>query len=171
MLHFTAFFRRGISIYDETPATIPLECHHNLAIHDGKYTLCTITLKLPPHMNPDNLTTLRDAIRDFAQARDWEQFHTPKNLVMALSVETAELMEHFQWLTPEKSMQLDAQSKTEVGQEIADVLIYLMRLADVLGIDPLQAAFDKIQINAAKYPVEKSRGHNTKYNKLDPSVK
>ena len=122
-------------------------------------------------MNPDNLTTLRDAIRDFAQARDWEQFHTPKNLVMALSVETAELMEHFQWLTPEKSMQLDAQSKTEVGQEIADVLIYLTRLADVLGIDPLQAAFDKIQINAAKYPVEKSRGHNTKYNKLDPSVK
>lgn len=122
-------------------------------------------------MNQDNLTTLRDAIRDFAQARDWEQFHTPKNLVMALSVETAELMEHFQWLTPDKSMQLDAQSKTEVGHEIADVLIYLTRLADVLGIDPLQAAFDKIQINAAKYPVEKSRGHNTKYNKLDPSVK
>ena len=73
-------------------------------------------------MNQDNLTTLRDAIRDFAQARDWEQFHTPKNLVMALSVETAELMEHFQWLTPDKSMQLNAKSKTEVGQEIADVL-------------------------------------------------
>jgi len=122
-------------------------------------------------MNQDNLTTLRDAIRSFAQERDWEQFHTPKNLVMALSVETSELIEYFQWLTPEQSLQLEAQTKTEVGQEIADVLIYLTRLADVLGIDPLQAAFDKIQINAAKYPVEKSRGHNTKYNKLDPSVK
>jgi len=118
-------------------------------------------------MTLDNLSTLRDTIRDFAQARDWEQFHTPKNLVMALSVETAELMEHFQWLTGEQSLQLNAQSRTEVAQEIADVLIYLTRLADVLDIDPLQAAFDKIQINAQKYPVEKSRGHNTKYDKLD----
>lgn len=122
-------------------------------------------------MTQNNLNNLRDSIRDFAQARDWEQFHTPKNLVMALGVETSELMEHFQWLTPEQSLQLDVQTKIEVGHEIADVLIYLTRLADVLGIDPLQAAFDKIQINAAKYPVEKSRGHNTKYNKLDPSVK
>ena len=122
-------------------------------------------------MAPDNISTLRVAIRDFAQARDWEQFHTPKNLVMALSVETAELMEHFQWLTGEQSRQLDPQTKAEVAQEIADVLIYLTRLADVLDIDPLQAAFDKIQINAQKYPVEKSRGHNTKYDKLDPSVK
>lgn len=122
-------------------------------------------------MNSENLSHLRDAIRDFAKARDWEQFHTPKNLIMALSVETAELMEHFQWLTPEQSLQLEPQSRAEVAQEIADVLIYLTRLADVLGIDPLQAAFDKIQINAQKYPVEKSRGHNTKYDKLDPSVK
>ena len=120
---------------------------------------------------PENLSQLREAIRQFAQARDWEQFHTAKNLVMALSVETAELMEHFQWLTPEQSLQLDAQTRAEVAQEIADVLIYLIRLADVLEIDPLQAAFDKIQINAQKYPVEKSRGHNTKYDKLDPSVK
>jgi dCTP diphosphatase len=118
-------------------------------------------------MNPENLSQLRAAIRDFAQARDWEQFHTPKNLIMALSVETAELMEHFQWLTPEQSLQLDAKSRAEVAQEIADVLIYLTRLADVLEIDPLQAAFEKIQINAQKYPVEKSRGHNTKYDKLD----
>lgn len=122
-------------------------------------------------MAQENLYALRDAIRDFARARDWEQFHTPKNLVMALSVETAELMEHFQWLTGEQSQQLGDQTKAEVAQEIADVLIYLTRLADVLGIDPLQAAFDKIQINAQKYPVEKSRGHNTKYDKLDPSVK
>jgi len=122
-------------------------------------------------MTQQNLSTLRDAIRDFAQARDWAQFHTPKNLVMALSVETAELMEHFQWLTGEQSQQLAPQTKAEVAQEIADVLIYLTRLADVLDIDPLQAAFDKIEINAQKYPVEKSRGHNTKYDKLDPSVR
>ena len=122
-------------------------------------------------MTPKNLSALRDAIRNFAQARDWEQFHTPKNLVMALSVETAELMEHFQWLTGAQSQHLDSQTKAEVAQEIADVLIYLTRLADVLDIDPLQAAFDKIQINAQKYPVEKSRGHNTKYDKLDPSVR
>jgi NTP pyrophosphatase (non-canonical NTP hydrolase) len=122
-------------------------------------------------MAQENLSTLRDAIRDFAKARDWEQFHTPKNLVMALSVETSELMEHFQWLTGEQSLQLDPQTKTAVAQEIADVLIYLTRLADVLGVDPMLAAYDKIQINAQKYPVEKSRGHNTKYDKLDPSVK
>ncbi len=118
-------------------------------------------------MTQQNLTVLRDTIRDFAKARDWEQFHSPKNLVMALSVETAELMEHFQWLTEEKSLHIDVKTKTEVGQEIADVLIYLTRLADVLDIDPLQAAFDKIQINAVKYPVEKSRGNNTKYDQLE----
>jgi len=117
---------------------------------------------MPPH----NFNELRTAIRAFAQARDWEQFHTPKNLVMALSVETAELLEHFQWLSPEQSTRLDDQTKAEVAQEIGDVLIYLARLADVLDIDPLQAAFDKIELNALKYPVEKSKGNNTKYDKL-----
>jgi len=127
--------------------------------------------RLIPHchsyiMPPHNFDDLRTAIRAFAQARDWEQFHTPKNLVMALSVESAELLEHFQWLTPEQSTRLDAQNKAEVAQEIGDVLIYLTRLADVLGVDPLQAAFDKIELNAVKYPVEKSKGNNTKYDKL-----
>lgn len=117
---------------------------------------------MPPH----NFNELRTAIRAFAQARDWEQFHTPKNLVMALSVETAELLEHFQWLSPEQSATLDAKTKAEVAQEIGDVLIYLTRLTDVLDIDPLQAAFDKIELNAVKYPVEKSKGNNTKYDKL-----
>lgn len=123
------------------------------------------------YMNTHDLFALRDAIRQFAHERDWEQFHTPKNLVMAMTVEAAELMEHFQWLTGEQSLLIEAQQKAEVAQEIADVLIYLTRLADVLGIDPLQAAFEKIQINARKYPVEKAKGNNTKYNKLDPSVK
>ena len=117
-------------------------------------------------MSQHNFNDLRAAIRAFARARDWEQFHTPKNLVMALSVETAELMEHFQWLTSTQSTNLDAKTKAEVAQEIGDVLIYLTRLADVLGIDPLQAAFDKIEINAVKYPVDKSKGNNTKYDKL-----
>ena len=118
------------------------------------------------NMTPRTLETLRDAIRDFARAREWEQFHTPKNLLMALSVEVAELTEPFQWLTSEQSSTLDEKTRAEVAQEIADVLIYLTRLADVLEIDPLQAAFDKMQINAKKYPVEKSKGHNTKYDKL-----
>lgn len=110
---------------------------------------------------------LRAAIREFARVREWEQFHTPKNLGMAMIVEAAELVEHFQWLTPEQSQALDAATRQAVAEEIGDVLIYLTRLADVLGIDPLQAAFDKIEINARKYPVEKARGHNRKYDKLD----
>ena len=110
---------------------------------------------------------LRAAIREFARVREWEQFHTPKNLAMAMIVEAAELVEHFQWLTPEQSQALDAATRQAVAEEIGDVLIYLTRLADVLGIDPLQAAFDKVEINARKYPVEKARGHNRKYDKLD----
>ena len=116
-------------------------------------------------MHTPSLIDLRDALRDFAVARAWEPFHTPKNLSMALSVEVAELLEHFQWLEPAQSSDLNAASKEQVAQEIADVLIYLTRLADVLDIDPLQAAFAKIKINATKYPVEQSRGHATKYTK------
>jgi NTP pyrophosphatase (non-canonical NTP hydrolase) len=114
-----------------------------------------------------SLDALRAEIRAFAQARDWEQFHTPKNLAMAMIVEAAELVEHFQWLTPEQSQALDPKTRGKVAEEVADVLIYLTRLADVLGIDPLAAAFDKIQVNAAKYPIEKARGHNRKYDQLE----
>ena len=99
-----------------------------------------------------DLTTLRDALRDFCAARDWHRYHTPKNLVMALSVEAAELVEHFQWATPEESLALAPEKRAEVADEIADVLIYLTELADVLGIDPIAAARDKIVKNAAKYP-------------------
>lgn len=118
---------------------------------------------MPDHSMP----ALRDTVRAFAQARDWEQFHSPKNLVMALSVEVAELVEHFQWLTERQSTHPEANTKSAITQEIGDVLIYLTRLADVLGIDPVQAAFDKVAINAIKYPVEKSRGHNRKYTELE----
>ena len=104
-------------------------------------------------MNPiTDLATLRDALRAFCAARDWHRYHTPKNLVMALSVEAAELVEHFQWATPEESLALAPEKRAEVADEIADVLIYLTELADVLGIDPIDAAREKIVKNAAKYP-------------------
>ena len=111
----------------------------------------------------DTLTALRDALRRFAAARDWQQFHTPKNLAMALSVECAELLEHFQWLTAEQSAHLDARTKRAAADEIADVLLYLTRLADVLDIDPVAAARRKMAVNARKYPVRRARGNARKY--------
>ncbi len=99
-----------------------------------------------------DLDTLRDALRDFCAERDWHRYHTPKNLVMALSVEAAELVEHFQWATPEESVALSGEKRAAVADEVADVLIYLTELADVLGIDPIAAARAKIVKNAAKYP-------------------
>ena len=111
----------------------------------------------------DSLGALRQRIREFAEARAWERYHTPKNLVMALSVETAELLEPFQWLTAEQSCALGTEQHEAVRQEIADVLIYLTRLADLLGIDLLDAAADKLAINARKYPVDKAHGNALKY--------
>lgn len=110
----------------------------------------------------DSLAELTGKLREFANQRDWEQFHSPKNLAMALIVEAAELVEQFQWLTPEQSRELDAKKLEAVRQEIGDVLIYLTRIADQLGIDPVGAAHDKMQINAAKYPVELARGNADK---------
>jgi len=112
------------------------------------------------------LAGLRDALRRFAAARDWQQFHTPKNLAMALSAEAGELLEHFQWLTAEQSARLDARRKRAVAEEIADVLLYLTRLADVLEIDPLDAARRKLRENARKYPVARARGNARKYSEL-----
>lgn len=106
-------------------------------------------------MAPRSLDTLRDALRAFAAERDWEQYHTPKNLSMALIVEAAELVEHFQWLTPQQSQQLDADKLEQVRQECADILIYLTRLADMLGVDLIDAAYDKMALNAVKYPPPK----------------
>jgi dCTP diphosphatase len=117
-------------------------------------------------MSTVTIASLQQTIRDFADARDWHQFHTPKNLASALIVEAAELLEPFQWLTPEQSVRLDPGKRDEVEQEMADVLIYLIRLADVLDIDLMQAAERKLAINAAKYPVEKARGIAAKYNNL-----
>lgn len=113
-----------------------------------------------------SLEELRARISEFARVRQWDDYHTPKNLAMALIVEAAELVERFQWLTPEESAKLDAERHEQVRQEIADVLIYLTRLADMLDIDLLEAAADKLEINARKYPVEKCLGNANKYNEL-----
>jgi dCTP diphosphatase len=111
----------------------------------------------------DRLQALREELRGFAAERDWEQFHSPKNLAMAMIVEAAELVEHFQWLTEAQSADLPQQKRAEVEQEIADTFIYLLRLADVLNIDLITATQRKIKINALKYPVEKAKGRNDKY--------
>lgn len=100
----------------------------------------------------DPLVALRDRLRAFADARGWRTFHTPKNLAMALIVEAAELVEQFQWATAEESLNLDKDGMAAVRDEMADVLIYLVELADVLKIDLLEAASDKIAKNAVKYP-------------------
>jgi NTP pyrophosphatase (non-canonical NTP hydrolase) len=100
-----------------------------------------------------DLLTLRDTLREFAAARDWRGFHTPKNLAMALIVEAAELVEHFQWATPDESCRLSPEKAAAVRDEVADVLIYLVEMADVLDIDLIAAARDKVAKNALKYPV------------------
>lgn len=110
-----------------------------------------------------SLTELRDALRAFAAERDWDQFHSPKNLAIALSVEASELLEHFQWLTEEQSRTLSPEKTKEVAEELADVLIYLVRLSDKMGIDLLREAKDKIDVNAKKYPAETVRGSSHKY--------
>jgi NTP pyrophosphatase (non-canonical NTP hydrolase) len=108
--------------------------------------------------DPDGLAQLRNALRQFAADRDWDQFHSPKNLASALAVEAAELLELFQWLTEDESRNLPPAELAKVRQEMADVLNYLVRLADKLDVDLLEAARDKIVLNAQKYPVEKARG-------------
>lgn len=110
-----------------------------------------------------DLNDLQAAQREFARERDWDQFHTPKNLASALSVEAAELLEHFQWLTEQQSLTLTEEKRVEVGEEIADVLLYLLQLSDKLQIDVMQAAWRKMALNAEKYPVERSRGKIRKY--------
>ena len=112
---------------------------------------------------PTDLQTLTQALRDFAQARDWAQFHSPKNLACALSVEAAELLEHFQWLTEAQSRQLAAPKKAEVAAEAADVLLYLLQLCDQLNIDLVEAARLKMIVNGDKYPVASARGSSQKH--------
>jgi dCTP diphosphatase len=110
-----------------------------------------------------DLGELRDRLRTFAAERDWDQFHSPKNLAMALIAEAAELIEHFQWLTESESRRLPPEKKQEVADELADVLVYLVRIADKLDIDLLAAVAAKLARNAAKYPAAKVKGSAKKY--------
>jgi NTP pyrophosphatase (non-canonical NTP hydrolase) len=109
------------------------------------------------------LEALQKTLRAFARERDWDQFHSPKNLAAALSVEAAELLEHFQWMTEEQSRALGEEKRSQVAEEVADVFLYLLQLSDKLGIDVLAAAQCKLEINAAKYPVDLARGSSKKY--------
>jgi dCTP diphosphatase len=107
---------------------------------------------------PDSLEALRERLARFAAERDWDQFHSPKNLSMALIAEAAELVEHFQWLSEAQSRALPPEKLQQVAHELADILIYLVRMADKLGVDLVGAAYEKIQINERRYPAERVRG-------------
>jgi len=119
--------------------------------------------KTDPPMSERGLKTLKMALRKFAAERDWDKFHSPKNLAMALIGETAEIVEHFQWLSEAQSKRLSVAKKREIQEELGDTLIYLVRLADKLNLDLLKAAFDKLQINRQKYPAQLVKGKAHKY--------
>jgi len=116
-----------------------------------------------------NIAAIQQTLREFADERDWDQFHSPKNLAIALSVEAAELLEHFQWLKDDESRRLSEKPDDyrAVREEIADVLIYLLRLADQMGVDLEEAVHEKMRKNAEKYPVELAKGNAVKYNRRE----
>jgi dCTP diphosphatase len=117
-------------------------------------------------VSDDSVTGLTVALRAFAAERDWDQFHTPKNLACALSVEAAELLEHFQWLPDSAPSNVLLEKQELIAQELGDVLLYLVRLSDKLGVDLIEAAVRKLRINAEKYPVDRARGSSKKYSEL-----
>lgn len=120
-------------------------------------------MKNTPGEHVNKLKSLTDALRVFADERDWAQFHSPKNLAAALTVEAGEILEHFQWLTEAQSRELPAAKRAEVADELADVLLYLLQLADKLDVDLLDAAQAKMKKNKERYPVDKARGSSRKY--------
>ena len=110
-----------------------------------------------------SMRDLTRRIRQFNKVRDWEQFHSPKNLAMALCAESAELLEHFLWLTEKQSRMLDRTKLNQIREEVGDVMIHLLNLSDKLGVDPIKAANDKIRKNEIKYPADLVRGKSLKY--------
>ena len=124
-------------------------------ISQGQADACPFLFSFLASMSFNSLEELAVFLRNFAAERSWEPFHSPKNLAMALSVEAAELTEHFQWLTERQSLELDEKQREAVALEMADVLIYLVRMADRLDIDLLDAARRKVVLNAKKYPAER----------------
>jgi len=113
-----------------------------------------------------DIADLQAALREFALERDWEQFHSPKHLASALAVEAAELLEHFQWLSEAQSRALPPAKRDAAGEELADIFLYLLQLADKLGVDLIDEARRKMTANARKYPVELARGKSSKYTEL-----
>jgi dCTP diphosphatase len=114
----------------------------------------------------NEIEKLADILEKFAEERDWNQFHTPKNLSMALAVEVAELLEKFQWLSEKQSQELPEEKLEEIKDELGDIFNYLIRIASKLNIDLISAANEKIKKNALKYPVEKAKGNARKYTEL-----
>jgi len=114
----------------------------------------------------DSLNDLTRELAQFATERDWQQFHSPKNLASALVVEAGELLEHFQWLTEAQSRALPPDKRDAVASEVADVLLYLVQLANALGLDPVEAAQAKLRLNAQRYPADRARGNSKKHDEL-----
>jgi dCTP diphosphatase len=135
--------------------------HYTLVLAPPTYSLSEL-----PSSDSHALSALRTALRQFAAERDWDQYHTPKDLAIAVSVEAGELLEIFQWLNESDPNLLSPDQIARIREEIADVLLYLIRLADRLNIDLLLAARDKLELNARKYPVDKARGSSRKYTEL-----
>ncbi len=117
--------------------------------------------------DPLSIQHIQQLVREFAADRDWDQFHSPKNLAMALSVEVAEVIEHFQWLTEDQSRSLPEDKRKAIAEELADTFIYLVRLADKMDVDLLTAAEEKLAANAKAYPVDKAKGNAKKYTEFD----
>lgn len=116
-----------------------------------------------------NVEDLQNRLRAFADARDWERFHSPKNLAMAVASEAGELVDVFQWLTEDESRHLSDENARRATEEVADVLIYLLRLGDKLGIDLQKAVLEKMEVNERKYPVHLAKGNAVKYNRRGPT--
>jgi dCTP diphosphatase len=114
----------------------------------------------------DPIRTLAQQLEQFARDRDWQQFHSPKNLASALVVEAGELLEHFQWMTEKQSRHLSPQKRDAVGAEMADVLLYLIQLSTALGIDLIAAAHSKFKVNEKKYPADLARGSSARSDEL-----
>lgn len=152
------------NFYLESRSTDPNQFHVKCQLHESQRMEEMMSETTPAHIL--NLPQLRDQLRVFVAERDWQQFHTPKNLASALSVEAAELLEPFQWLKTGEIEELNAETQTAIRHEMADVLNYLVMLADRLNVDLLAAAHEKIQLNAEKYPVHAAHGLALKYTEL-----
>jgi NTP pyrophosphatase (non-canonical NTP hydrolase) len=136
-------------------------------VKGGKRSLAATVALSPKGRGSTDLAALTGALRDFATERQWEKFHSPKNLAIALSVEAAELLEHFQWLTEQQSIALSKPKRSAVAEELADVQIYLLMLADKLEVDLVRAVEEKIEKNRARYPAEQVRGSAKKPRRSD----